>query len=374
MRVELFFEQIKRLGIDTFAGVPDSLLKPFCSYLQSEEKLGGHVFPNEGTAVGYGIGAYLATGKPPCIYMQNSGLGNIVNPVTSLLNQAVYAIPMIFVIGWRGRPGEPDEPQHRFMGCITAEMCSMLQMDHTVLTKETTEKELLESFERAGNSLRRNCQYAFLVEACALEGNSDIYHNEFQIIREEAIAEIVRMLAPEDIVIATTGKISRELYEQSERIWGQHAQDFLTVGGMGHASMIALGIAEKRRDRRIFCLDGDGAVLMHMGALAAIGKRRPENLFHICLNNNAHDSVGGMPTAAGSLLYAGIAEACGYEKVIEVGKSEALKEALELLPHLKGPVFIEITTALYSRKELGRPKETAVENKLSFMKYHRSEI
>ena len=373
MKVEEVTAGIKALGIEYLIGVPDSTLRQFCDYIQSEgrDEFCHFVTPNEGAAVGMATGVYLSTGHPACVYMQNSGIGNIVNPVTSLANEEVYGIPMLFIVGWRGEPGFHDEPQHKFMGRVTKEMLELLEISYSVIGNTTSSDELKQIFKEASKTLSEGKQYAVIVRKDAFEAGKSIkYQNGHSLIREEVIEEILHCIHKTDIVVSTTGKISREVYEQSDKILGQHAQEFLTVGGMGHASMIALAIAKTTPSEKVFCIDGDGAVLMHMGALAFIGREHPENMIHICLNNEAHESVGGMPTGAAGQSYADIAQQCGYRQVHRIETKEELKTVFQGMREMKGPVFIEIMVAMDSRKDLGRPKETATENKNAFMRYH----
>ena len=373
MVVTDFISQIKKLGIKTLSGVPDSALKPFCDYINGvgKEQFTHYVPANEGAAVGIAIGEYLATGIPVCVYMQNSGLGNIVNPITSLANEEVYGIPMLLLIGYRGEPGTKDEPQHKYMGKITEPLLDVLGIEHVVLGKELSEQEVDAGFDRAAQKLREGKQFAFVLKRDFLVNEQkSVYTNHNSLVREDAIAEIIKALDTSDVVISTTGKISREVYEQSDKIKGSHAQDFLTVGGMGHASMIAFGIAKEAEEKRVYCLDGDGAELMHMGSLAFIAKQNPNNLVHICLNNEAHESVGGMPTGCVGLSYAKVAETVGYEFVYCVDTIEELKQVLNEIKGKRKLTFIEIKVAMESRADLGRAKETAAENKDNFMRYH----
>lgn len=373
MMTEEFAGKIRQLGIETVVGVPDSALKPFCDYMNGEgqKQFTHYVAVNEGTAVGIGIGNYLATGKPVCIYAQNSGIGNMVNPITSLANKAVYGIPMLLLIGWRGEPGTKDEPQHKFMGNITKSMLEILQIEYAIFAKETPLNELEKAFDRAQDALREKRQFAFVIKRDFFEQETrSIYQNNYSLIREHAIHEIIAAIGEQDVVVSTTGKISREVYEQSNQIKGHHKQDFLTVGGMGHASMIAYGIAQARPDKRVYCLDGDGAVLMHMGGLAFLGKQKPDNLVHICLNNEAHESVGGMPTGCVGTEYAKLAATCGYPVTYVVNDATELEKSLKTINSVRKLTFMEVKVALESRENLGRPIESAEENKVNFMSYH----
>lgn len=373
MWAEYFVERIRQIGIETLAGIPDSALKPFCDYINREGKgIFRHYVPaNEGAAVGIAIGNYLATGKPACLYMQNSGLGNIVNPITSLANQEVYGIPILMLIGWRGEPGKKDEPQHRFMGEQTEQILKDLAVEYSILDKDMGDVAFDAAIECATKVLREKRQYAFVIKRDFFESAAkNVYHNGNQLIREEVIAEIISAIGEKDVLVSTTGKISREVYEQSDRLRGNHVQDFLTVGGMGHASMIAFGIAEAQPQKRVYCLDGDGAILMHMGSMAFLAEQKPDNYVHICLNNGAHESVGGMPTGSPDTEFYKVAESCGYTAVYKAENLSQLREALEQIRIKEQLTFLEIKVAMQSRGDLGRPKESAAENKKSFMNYH----
>lgn len=373
MRVRFFTGCIRKLGIETIAGVPDSTLKTFCEYLNfaNEEQFQHYVPANEGAAVGLAIGTYLSTGRPACVYMQNSGLGNIVNPLTSLANKEVYGIPMLFIIGWRGEPGEHDEPQHKFMGRITERLLDCLEIEHSVVDRNTTDEQAALIFEEADRCLKENKQYALIVKKDTFGKEKFIkYDNGYELSREKTITTLLNHISEEDNIVSTTGKISREVYEQCDHMGRSHNQAFLTVGGMGHASMIALEIAESQKEKKVICFDGDGAVLMHMGSLALIAKKAPGNYIHVLLNNDVHESVGGMPTGACGLRYHKIADACGYQKSYCIRTESELEEIGRKLKELKGPVFVEILVQNASREDLGRPVETARENLEQFMEYH----
>ncbi|MDE7310223.1 MAG: phosphonopyruvate decarboxylase [Eubacterium sp.] len=360
------------MGISTVTGIPDSALKPFCDYMNGD---GGKIFchyvpANEGAAVGIAVGSFLASGKPACIYAQNSGLGNMVNPITSLMNREVYGIPALFLIGWRGEPGTKDEPQHKFMGMITEKMLGVLQIRYSVLKAGMPEDEIEDRFAKAKAAVDAGFQYAFVIAGGFFDMEErKVYQNGYALSREMAVREMVLSAGDADIFVSTTGKISRELYEQSDRIKGYHRQAFLTVGGMGHASMAAFGIAKERPDRRVYCLDGDGAVLMHMGSLAFLGRQGPDNLVHVCLDNCAHESVGGMPVGSAGLDYAEAAAACGYPAAYSVETISELKKLLAAIQERHVLTFLNIKVSIGSRPDLGRPKETAVENKDSFMRH-----
>lgn len=373
MKAEFFTQKMKQLGIETLIGVPDSTLKQFCDYINTDGagEFRHYVPENEGSAIGIAAGVYLATKKPACVYMQNSGLGNTVNPITSLLNREVYDIPVLMLVGWRGEPGVHDEPQHKFMGKITEDLLKVLEIPFAVISKETTPSQLDDIFAEASDVLASKKQYAIVIKKNTFDArDSQKYQNQNRLGREASISKILASLKSDDVVVSTTGKISREVYEQSDKLLHQHAQEFLTVGGMGHASMIAFGIAENMPQKRVFCIDGDGAVLMHLGSLPFIGKQSPKNFFHICLNNEAHESVGGMPTGAVGQSYAKLAQESGYQHTFVLDDEASLEQFLSGLDQLTGPVFAEIRVSMDSRSDLGRPKETAVQNKEAFMEYH----
>lgn len=370
MKTGEFGRALKNLRVETVVGVPDSTLKELCAYLEDGNDFEHICAANEGAAVGMAAGAYLGTGRPACVYMQNSGLGNIVNPYTSLAHSDVYGIPMLFVIGWRGEPGEKDEPQHKFMGRITLGLLRLLEIDYTVLDGSTSPEDLASAAGAAEKALAANRCFAFVIKKGAFEP----YRREAPplpagtvFVREDAIAEILKDCGENDRIVSTTGKISREVYEQSDRLTGGHENAFLTVGGMGHASMIAYELAKTRPDKTVLCLDGDGAALMHLGSAAVIGEHPADNLIHICLNNRAHESVGGMETGSPSFEFTRFAQLCGYRYTACARSVEELREALACARRKKRLSFIEVRVNRESRADLGRPKESAEENKRLFM-------
>ena len=358
------------LGADFYTGVPDSQLKALCNYLMDEYGCdpAHHVIAaNEGNAAALAAGYHLATGKVPVVYLQNSGLGNIVNPVASLLNEKVYGIPCLFIVGWRGEPGVHDEPQHIFQGEITLPQLKTLGIAYFVIDKTTTEDQVKAKLDEYRALFAHGKQAAFVIRKGALEyTGKTVYGNSHTMTREAAIGYILST-AGDDPMVSTTGKASREVFEYRAAKSQGHGRDFLTVGSMGHSSSIALGIALQKKDRQVWCLDGDGAALMHLGAMAVIGTSRPANLIHIVLNNEAHESVGGMPTAAGSVDLPAIAWACGYPKVFSVDSPEELNKALEAAKEGKQLTFLEVKCALGARDDLGRPTTTSQENKAAFM-------
>lgn len=371
MKASKLLAQLENMGIDTIAGVPDSTLKQFCDGVQTYQgKMSHYVTANEGAAVGVAIGSYLATGRPACVYMQNSGIGNAVNPLASLANGDVYGVPVLFIVGWRGEPGVKDEPQHVFQGKITCQLFETLAVPYRVVDQNTTEEETAAVLKTAGETLAQGGQFALIVKKGTFEKEEPfVWSNDNPMVREETLGRILRALGRDTVIVSTTGKISRELYEQSDAIYGNHENIFMTVGGMGHASMIALGIAEKRPDKKIVCIDGDGAALMHMGALPFIAARAPKNFYHIVINNMAHESVGAMPTGCQQASFAGIAAAAGYRRTDKLETPEAVEQIGSLVMKEEGPILWEIPVSLGARSDLGRPKESARENKEHFMAF-----
>jgi len=371
MKASVLINKFEEIGIDTIAGVPDSTLRTFCDYLNEHKGNYKHyVTANEGAAVGLAIGTYLGSGKPACIYMQNSGEGNIINPLASLANSEVYSIPMLFLIGWRGEPGVHDEPQHVFQGKITCSLLELMKVPYDIIDSDTSDEELDKIIERAKKQLDDSLQYAIVVKKgtfvseCCYE-----WDNKYEMNREKALGEILRMAPRDAAIISTTGKISRELYEQSDACYGNHDNVFMTVGGMGHASMIAFGVAVNQPGKRVICIDGDGAMLMHMGSSAFIASNAPTNYVHIVINNLAHESVGGMPTGCQAVNFSMVAQSLGYKSCIRITTYQELKSIGALVESGEGPVFIEVMVSLGARDDLGRPKESPKQNKESFSKF-----
>lgn len=371
MKADKLLQALEQRGIHTIIGVPDSTLKQFCDGLQNYKGNINHYVPvNEGAAVGLAVGSYLADGKPACVYMQNSGIGNAVNPIASLANQDVYGIPMLFLVGWRGEPGVKDEPQHVFQGKITCKLFEVLSIPYGVIDKDTTWEQMESILTEAFETLSGGEQFAIIVRKGTFEKDVPYtWENGNTLNREEALATILKEGGHEAILVSTTGKISRELYEQSDALYGTHENLFMTVGGMGHASMIALGIAKKRPEEKIICIDGDGAALMHMGALAFISSQSPENFVHIIINNQSHESVGAMPTGCQKVNFSELAKNVGYSWTIRVSTLEELTKVLHNIDEQKGPILVEVLVSLDSRADLGRPRESARENKEAFMEY-----
>ena len=359
-------------GIDFFTGVPDSQLKGLCDTLYATQGVKGRhiVAANEGNAIGLCAGHYLATGRPALCYMQNSGLGNAVNPLASLMDGQVYAMPCLLVIGWRGEPGVKDEPQHVKQGQVTLSQLELLDVPYMVLDKAMTGAEFDAAFAEIRTHLAAGRTAAIVVRkgglSCSLKPE---YGNASEMTREEAVGIIARLAGSKDAFVSTTGKLSRELFELREAAGQGHERDFLTVGSMGHASSIALAIAMEHPKRRVWCLDGDGAALMHLGAMAVIGQRQPENLVHVVINNGAHETVGGMPVCEGGMNLCAMAMAAGYRSVCRADSAEALLRAVDSAMAFGGLAFIEVMCAVGAREDLGRPTTTPQENRDALMAF-----
>lgn len=363
-----FIERLRDSGVDFFAGVPDSLLKNLCAYITDNVSRENNIIAaNEGGAVALAAGYHLATGKTGCVYMQNSGEGNAVNPLLSLMDADVYRMPLLLVIGWRGEPGVHDEPQHVKQGKVTLSLLDAMGIKYAVLD-ESWEGQVDEALRVISET---NGIYALIVR----KGTFEEYKLQNQVAsdwalgREEAIKIVVDKLREDDIVVSTTGMISRELFEYREAKHQGHAHDFLTVGSMGHASQIALGIALQKPERRVVVFDGDGALLMHMGGMAIIGDYAPKNLVHIVFNNGAHDSVGGQPTVGQKIDVEAIAKAVGYADVISVDSQMSLMCAMNHVncAVIDGVNLINVNVRKGNRKDLGRPTTTPQENKNALM-------
>ena len=372
IRPEFFIEALRQKGIDCFAGVPDSLLKNICAYITDHFDASHNIIAaNEGAAVGFAAGHYLATGQPACVYMQNSGEGNIINPLASLTDREVYNIPVLLLIGWRGRPGVHDEPQHVKQGKVTTGLLNVMGVNYEVLSKE--EDKAAKQIEKAASALLDNEVFALVIEKDTFDEYKlqNVNANDLTMTREEAIQTVASALSSKDVIVSTTGMISRELFE-ARTAWGQgHERDFLTVGSMGHASQIALGIALEKTDRRIWCFDGDGATIMHMGSMAIVASKKPANYIHVVFNNGAHDSVGGQPTVGLAIDLPAVAKALGYSAAFSVSTIQELKSQLSILnsQFSEGPVLIEVKVKKGNRKDLGRPTTTPIENRDALMQF-----
>jgi phosphonopyruvate decarboxylase len=371
IRPDFFYKKLISHGTDFFTGVPDSLLKNFCAYVTDNTDSEHHIIAsNEGGATALAAGYHFATGKIPLVYMQNSGIGNAVNPLLSLVDPDVYSVPMILVIGWRGEPGVHDEPQHVKQGKVTCTLLDAMQIPYSVMsdTEDALEAQIAACYESVQ---KNNAPYAFVIKKDTFDSYTlkNVIADQVTMTREQAIAQIIQAAPADAAFVSTTGMASRELYELRDASHQGHEKDFLTVGSMGHASQIALSIALVRKNSPVYVIDGDGAAIMQMGGMAIIGTRRPKNLVHIVLNNGAHDSVGGQPTVGLKIDLCAAARACGYEQAACVSSESELKNVLQTLSPQNKTTFIEVRVKKGARKDLGRPKNTPQENKTAFMRF-----
>ena len=370
IRPEFFIESLKDQGLDFYTGVPDSLLKNMCAYIQ--DNLDEHhniITANEGAAIGLTAGYHLATGKVGVVYMQNSGEGNIINPLASLTDPEVYNIPVLLLIGWRGKPGVHDEPQHIKQGKVTTELLKTMGVNYDVLCKD--EDKAQKQIEKAVKVVKKGDVYALIIEkdTFATYTLQKIEENDLTLSREESICIVATTLGEKDVIVSTTGMISRELFEYRARENQGHERDFLIVGSMGHTSQIALGIALEKADRRVWCFDGDGSSIMHMGSMAIVASKAPWNYIHVIFNNGAHDSVGGQPTVGLKINFPAVAKAVGYPVTYSVDNKEDLSVILNSIQDLKGPILLEVKVKKGNRKDLGRPTTSPIQNKEALMAF-----
>ena len=368
---KFFIEELGSNGIDFFAGVPDSLLKNICAYIADhKDEQHNIITANEGGAIALAAGYHLATGKIGVVYMQNSGEGNIINPLASLTDKEVYNIPVLLLIGWRGKPGVHDEPQHVKQGKVTTGLLNVMGVNYDVLSQD--EEKAAKQIEKAIAVMKAtNEVYALVIEKGTFEDYKlqNVEENDLQMTREEAIQTVAASLGKKDVIVSTTGMISRELFE-TRTAWKQgHERDFLTVGSMGHASQIALGIAMEKADRKVWCFDGDGASIMHMGNMAIVASKHPKNYVHVVFNNGAHDSVGGQPTVGLKIDLPSVAKSVGYKETYSVDNMGKLKSILPSIVKAEGPVFLQVCVKKGNRKDLGRPTTTPIQNKEALMKF-----
>lgn len=368
-----FCDVLNGQGLNHFYGVPDSLLKNLCAYIDNSFGADFHVITaNEGNAVGLAAGHYIGSAQPAVVYMQNSGLGNAVNPLTSLADPAVYSIPMLLIIGWRGEPGVKDEPQHIKQGEITEQQLEVLGIPYVVIDAfSSLEHSLLPLLSKMHEC---SCPVAILVrkDTFADEGKVAASHSQYPMSREQVLASLVGRTTGDELIISTTGMTSRELYEIRQAN-NQKNTDFLTVGAMGHTLSIAMGVARVNPNRTVIALDGDGSMLMHMGSLAVVGASNLENLIHVVLNNQCHDSVGGQPTIAGAIDLERIVLGCGYKAYFRCEDATSLNavwsQVLKDKVKYNGPVLFEVKIKKGARSDLGRPTSTPKENKVAFMQH-----
>lgn len=372
LNTNAYLTALKNTGVTFFTGVPDSLLKEICSCITANVEPESHIIAsNEGAAVGLSIGHYVGTSKLPLVYFQNSGLGNIINPLLSLASPEVYGIPILLMIGWRGEPGHNDEPQHIHQGRAMFSMLDAMDIPFVILSQKFNEAS--EQTKLAAQKARdTQGPVAIIVRKNTFSEYKDSSNNNtpnYPMSREEAIVIAAGNLEDDAAIICTTGMASRELFELRARTIRGHDSDFLTVGGMGHANQIALGLAIARPDRSVCCFDGDGAILMHMGSLAINGQSKCSNFLHLVFNNGVHGSVGGQPTVGFNIDIPAIAKACGYTNASCVKTPEDLKFEMSNAKSKHGPTLIEVRVRPGNRSDIGRPTTTPLENKIALMNF-----
>ena len=363
--VENLFSTFNKSKINFFTGVPDSILKNFSTYL-SNSTLKQHIIAtNEGSATSIGIGYYLSTKKIPCIYLQNSGLSNAINPLISIAHKDVYSIPLLLLIGWRGSPTKLDEPQHKAKGKITLKLLKLLKINFCILRSHSD----LSKLKKLITSAKKNKKIvACLVEKDVLKIKKKVEKKTIQskhILRSEFIAKFLKLIPNDSKIISTTGYTSRELFELRKKIKIKKGKDFYMVGGMGHSSSVALGYAINSK-KQIFCLDGDGSILMHLGSLRTIGYLKKNNFKHIILNNNSHESVGGQLTTAADINFKKFSSSIGYKNFFSLNKSSKIKFMIKKFIKSSGPSLLEVKIKNGTLPNLSRPKDL-IKIKKNFM-------
>jgi len=361
----LFYKTLEENDVKFHVGVPDSLLANYTNYLSNLKKNNHLIAANEGNAIGVAIGHYLSTNKIAAVYMQNSGLGNAINPLISLADNKIYSIPMLLLVGWRGEPGIIDEPQHIKQGEKTLSQLDLLDIPYWLINKNSEYKKIIKTACQISTVEKKPVALVFHKNTFKHEVEIKNYDNKFSLIREEALEIIVNNIG-QSLLISTTGKISREIYEIRKKR-KESCEDFLTVGGMGHASSIALGVALNTK-LNVVCVDGDGSMIMHLGSLTTISSSEIKNFFHILINNQSHESVGGQPTAANIIDFKKLCLSVGYKKYSLAKNKKELVKSINDLKNCDGPKILEVQVSKYSRENLGRPKESPEENKFFFIR------
>ena len=358
-----FYDSLVAKGLDFFAGVPDSLLKNFCACVKENSDSSHNIITaNEGNAIALAAGYHISSSKYGVVYMQNSGIGNAVNHLLSLADEEVYSIPMLLIVGWRGEPGTKDEPQHVKQGKVTIDLFHAMDIE-TVILEEDYQSQLDYCYQY----LQEHQKPIALIVRKGLFSSYDTEKpkNPYTLLREEALETIIDTLNNDDMIVSTTGKTSREIFEIRERRGEEHHHDFLTVGSMGHTSSIALGMSIGSQ-KNIYCIDGDGSFIMHMGSFAVIPTVASSNFQYILINNGTHESVGGQPTVGFQIKVKDTLLSLGFKKVYEASTTEEIKKYMPLLSKEKLCALI-VYTKLGSRDDLGRPTIRPVDNKKAMM-------
>jgi len=369
---ENLFKIFNENNLTFFTGVPDSTFKGWMSFLEKHhgKRLTQVIATNECEAVGIAAGYHLSTGNVGVVYLQNSGEGKTINPLTSLCDSEVYSIPLILLIGWRGEPGKKDEPQHKKMGRVMLPLLETLEIPYEFLPGSYQDaKKIISKIKQV--AVNTKSPVALIVKKGIIPSEKENVPTKDAgdlMTREEAIKTIINSLTGNEIIVSTTGKTSRELFEYRLKR-NEKPHDFYTVGSMGCASSISLGISLQKPDKKVFVFDGDGALLMQMGSLATIGHYKPRNFTHILFDNRAHDSTGGQKTVSESADFSQIALSCGYRNVEVVDQKKMLVDSVKVIMNFTGPNMIIVKVLKGSRKNLGRPTTTPIENKKNFMRF-----
>jgi phosphonopyruvate decarboxylase len=370
--VDEFNECLLSLELNYFTGVPDSTLKEWLkSIFDDDSRFVNRIAANEGAAISNAAGYYLATGNIGVVYLQNSGLGNCVNPLTSLTDSEVYGVPMLMLIGWRGGPGKKDEPQHKKMGAITEKILITLDIPYEIIDNNNYERQIHDAVTLS-RSNQQPCALivkpGFFSRYNGVNGDRDSSINSKYMSREDAIKCIVDTVKSHEIILSTTGKTSRELYEVCAYSHRGHNNNFYNVGSMGHVSAIGLEVSLQKKDRITYIFDGDGALIMHMGTLASIGYYQPSNLVHIVFDNEVHESTGDQSTLSSAIDISGVMRMCNYKQVLDVSDKATLVNIFN--SPIAGPLGVVIKIKAGSRNNLGRPNDTPKETKIRFMNWN----
>ena len=363
--VQDLLNTFKKNKINFYTGVPDSVLKKLSNHFNKLDKTKHIIAANEGSAVSIGIGYYLSTKKIACVYLQNSGLGNAINPLISIAHRKVYSVPVMLMIGWRGSPQKKDEPQHMVKGKITTKLLKLLDINYCVLKEK---KDLIKLNKLIKSSYKNKKTVACLVEKDILK-EKKIYKqkkiSKSYPFRKDFIQELLKIIPKKTKIISTTGYTSRELMQIRKEKKLFNGKDFYMVGGMGHASMVSLGYSINSK-KQIICLDGDGSMLMHLGSLRTFGNLGNSNLKHILLNNNSHESVGGQTTTAGEINFKNLVKSLGYKKYFKISENKKIKLTIKKFLNSKGPSFLEVLISNGTLNNLSRP-DNLIKIKKRFM-------
>ena len=365
IEVKSLINLLKKNNSNFYTGVPDSVLKELSFALRNKGTKNHIIATNEGSAVSLGIGNYLSTKKVPCIYMQNSGLSNALNPLISIAHEKVYSIPLILIIGWRGSPKIKDEPQHNVKGQITESLLKLLNINYTIIR---TIADLKKFDKQIKSAKKKNSIVACLIEQGTLEKTKQINKKKdfYKLDKELFLKTLLESLEKNTKIISSTGYNSRELMFLRNKYKIQNSRDFYMVGGMGHSSSVALGYSLSTKKKTI-CVDGDGSLLMHLGSIKTVGTFAKNNFKYILLNNNSHDSVGGQNTYADDINFKNLSKSLGFKKFYLIKNDRNLKKNIQKFLKDKNLCFLEVKVSNSKIKNLPRPTNLIKIKKL-FMK------